>query len=246
MSELDQFLNVAEEAATDAPIEPAAAEVTPTESEAEVKQEQAAEGSTSEPVKTEKESGHVPLAALLDEREKRQKLQAELEQYRSQQKPQETQPPDLFDDPAAYAAHVEQLISNKGFENAVVVSQAMMRMQHEDYDAMEAKFADMVKENPSLAVQLRNAELPAVFAYETAKKAEKLALLENVDEWEVKKTAELEAKIRAELTAELEAKASAAAKGDNLSPSLTKQRADGANSGVILDVPDPLQSTFNR
>lgn len=246
MSELDQFLNVAEEAATDAPIEPAAAEVTPTESEAEAKQEQEA-GSTSEPVKTEKESGHVPLAALMDEREKRQKLQAENEQLRAQIKPQEAaQPPDLFDDPAAYAAHVEQLISNKGFENAVVVSQAMMRMQHEDYDAMEAKFADMVKENPSLAVQLRNAELPAVFAYETAKKAEKLAAMENIEEWEAKKTAELEAKIRAELTAELEAKASAAAKGDNLSPSLTKQRADGANSGVILDVPDPLQSTFNR
>ena len=243
--ELAQFLNEPE-GSTDEPVTEPAATETPAEPEPAAKEPEQ-DGSTSEPVKTEKESGHVPLAALLDEREKRQKLQAELEQYRNQQKPQEAaQPPDLFDDPAAYAAHVEQLISNKGFENAVIVSQAMMRMQHEDYDAMEAKFADMVKENPSLAVQLRNAELPAVFAYETAKKAEKLALLENVDEWEAKKTAELEAKIRAELTAELEAKASAAAKGDNLSPSLTKQRADGANSGVILDVPDPLQSTFNR
>ena len=243
--ELAQFLNEPE-GSTDEPVTEPAVTETPAEPEPAAK-ELEQDGSTSEPVKTEKESGHVPLAALMDEREKRQKLQAENEQLRAQIKPQEAaQPPDLFDDPAAYAAHVEQLISNKGFENAVVVSQAMMRMQHDDYDAMEAKFAEMVKENPSLAVQLRSAELPAVFAYETAKKAEKLALLENVDEWEAKKTAELEAKIRAELTAELEAKASAAAKGDNLSPSLTKQRADGANSGVILDVPDPLQSTFNR
>lgn len=244
MSELDQFLNVAEEAATDAPIEPAAAEVTPTESEAEVKQEQAAEGSTSEPVKTEKESGHVPLAALKDEREKRQRLQAELEQLKAQVKP--TPPPDMFDDPAAYAADIDRRIDDGTFRASVVVSQAMMRLQHQDYDAMEAKFAEMVQENPILGVQLRSAELPALFAYETAKKAEKLAAMENIEEWEAKKTAELEAKIRAELTAELEAKASAAAKGDNLSPSLTKQRADGANSGVILDVPDPLQSTFNR
>ena len=84
------------------------------------------------------------------------------------------------------------------------------------------------------------------FVYDTVKKAEKLAKLENVDEFEAKTRAEIEAKVRAELEAKFEAKAKAESeKAASLSPSLANQRAAGGNTGVV-SIADPLETTFNR
>lgn len=251
MSELAEFIEssveqepveVAEETVQENVQEEAAEAAPEPEAEAEP------EGSPTEPDKTEK-TGEVPIAALLDEREKRQAYERELAQLKQQLAQQNAKPeevPDVLDDSGKFVSHLEQKFEGKLFQNRVEMSQEFMRMTHQDYDEAEAKFVQMVQENPSLAQQMRSAQLPAKFVYDTVKKAEKLAKLENVDEFEAKTRAEIEAKVRAELEAKFEAKAKAESeKAASLSPSLANQRAAGGNTGVV-SIADPLETTFNR
>ena len=190
-----------------------------------------------------KESGHVPIAALLDEREKRQAAIKELEELRSQLgKQEQKQAPDVFEDPEGFTKHFESQFNEREWNLRCELTAETMRDRYEDYDDMEKKFLELGEQNPELAVKLRQSPNPAKFAYETAKRAIRLDQLENVDEWEAKKTAELEAKIRAEFEAKQSADTS---KSESLSPSLTNTRATGGNTQVI-SIPDPLESTFNR
>jgi len=134
-----------------------------------------------------------------------------------------------------------------GLQLRTEMSQEFMRMQHDDYDATETQFTAMATENPQLARDLAASPNPAKFAYDTVKKAEKLAKLENVDEYESTLRAEIEAKVRAELTAEITGtQAETAAKAGSLTPSIAGQRAAGGNKAIPVEVPDPLETTFKR
>lgn len=54
---------------------------------------------------------HVPITALLDERDKRKKLEEEIERFKAAQKPAEAPAvPDMFDDPEGFAAYQEQKV----------------------------------------------------------------------------------------------------------------------------------------
>ena len=120
-------------------------------------------------------------------------------------------------------------------------------MLHDDYDAMEANFISLAEENPDLARKMSESANPARFAYETAKKAEKFAEMENVDEWEAKKTAEIESRLREQITAEITNSVKAKTEaGQSLTPSLAAQRAQGGNTVPPQDVADPLTTTFDR
>ena len=205
------------------------------------------QGSTTEPDKPEK-TGEVPIAALLDEREKRQAYERELAQLKQQlaekQTPAET--PDPLDDTNGFVSHVMSQVEKARLQDRVELSQEVMRMSHQDYDEAEAKFIAMANENPALIQEMHSTRLPAKFVYDTVKKAEKLEQLQNVDEFEAKTRAEVEAKLREEIRAELEGKIkSDLSKEQSLTPSLAKQRAQGGNREV-LSVADPLETTFNR
>lgn len=89
--------------------------------------------------------GHVPLAALLDEREKRKadrdrlaKLEQELNAARSQ--PQDV--PDMFSDPDGYRARQEQLIRQETWNVRADLSQAFAEQQFgkEKVDEAVAEF----------------------------------------------------------------------------------------------------------
>lgn len=240
--ELSNFLEgeqptgeIAEEVAAETPAEP------------EPSPEPVAEDQGSPP-EPEKQGGTVPIAALLDEREKRQQFQRELEALRAaKQQPEPQKIPDVLDDQEGFVRHVQSEIRNATTAVRIEMSQDVMRMQHEDYDAMEAKFIAMAQDNPQLAQKMMESSLPAKFVYETAKKAEKLELMENVDEWEAKKTAEIEAKIRAEMEAKYSGKVKANAdKAASLTPSISTVAAAGGNSRIPIHIADPLETTFNR
>jgi len=247
MSELAEF--VEESVVEDTPVEEVKEEVQEPEVEAKPEPEaevaEEPEGLPTEPEKPEK-TGEVPIAALLDEREKRQAFEKKYNELLTQQaKPQEPAP-DILEDQEGFLKHFTSQMQQERLSDRIELSQEVMRMQHEDYDEAEAAFMQMAQENPELGQQLAAAKLPAKFVYDTVKKAEKLAAMENVDEWEAKKTAELEAKIRAELETKAQAAAKAKADaGESLSPSLTAHRAEGGNREVIT-VADPLDTTFNR
>ena len=256
MSELKDFVEEAVEPEVEEAVEVEAEAETPEEEQPEPEQaepEAEAEGEAEPeglPTEPDKESGTVPIAALLDEREKRQaaiKHAKELEARLSELQKGEARPvPDVFENPDAFVSHFQQQMQNEAWNTRVTMSQDMMRILHDDYDEAEAKFLAMGETMPELAAQLRQAPNPAKFVYESVKKAEKLEQMQNVDEWEAKKTAEIEAKVRQELEAQYSKKAAdKAAKAGSLTPSLTNTRADGGNRPVV-GVSDPLESTFNR
>lgn len=255
MSELETFLDEApvetpEETPTETPVEPAEPEVAPEltgEEQAESTAETPKEGSTAEP---EKDST-IPIAALLDEREKRQQRDKRIEELESKLNELNSTPeaaPDVLDDQEGFVGHFEAKLKQARHEDRILMSQNFMRLLHDDYDQMEEKFAGLVQSNPALAAQLNAAEMPAKFAYDTAKAAIEAEQLSD-PAYKDKLKADMRAEILKELEVEkgeAEKKAEAEAKLEAaLTPSLANQRAAGAATGEAV-IADPLETTFNR
>ena len=97
------------------PIAEEQVEATPEAVEPEPVAEQPAETPAAPPVVTPEpakpEPGHVPLSAMLDERERRQKLEAELARYQAQQAPPE--PLDVYDPEQMAAFQHQQVVNTK-------------------------------------------------------------------------------------------------------------------------------------
>lgn len=72
--------------------------------------------------------GFVPVTAMLDERDKRKALEAELAQYRAQHQPQET--PDVYDDPEGFARHQEQRVQQALYQTNLQWSERIATIQH--------------------------------------------------------------------------------------------------------------------
>lgn len=149
----------------------------------------------------EKQSGQVPLSALLDEREKRQKYERELEELRQWQRQQQAQrqpKPDFFDNPEAALSQVQQATQQQ-----IIAS----KLQQSKFFAEREYGADMVKEayayfdqNPQESHALLNEPSPFHAAVEHYKRQK--AVQEIGADPEAYK-----AKLRAELEAELAQKA---------------------------------------
>ena len=79
-------------------------------------------------VEQPKEPQHVPITALLDERDKRKNLEQELERIRAAQQPQ-AQPsaPDMFDDPEGYTSYQHQIQSQALLNSKLDISEEMAR-----------------------------------------------------------------------------------------------------------------------
>ena len=139
----------------------------------------------------------IPLAALQDERRKRQELEAELEALKSAQP--EPERPDLFVDPDAALDRIRDEAKQHSDQRWIQSCRAMVQAQYSDYGDKESVFMDLAKENPSLTQEMLKSDNPALFAYQTAQKHERYAQIKNVDEYEAKVRAEIEAKVRAEM-----------------------------------------------
>ena len=99
----------------EAPIAEEQVEATPEtvtlEPEAEHPAETPAEPPVATPEPAKPEPGHVPISAMLDERERRQKLEAELARFQAQQTPPE--PLDVYDPEQMAAFQQQQVINTK-------------------------------------------------------------------------------------------------------------------------------------
>lgn len=94
---------------------------------------------------------------------------------------QKQQRPDPLLDPEAALQHQQQQYQNELahelasrdraiYETRVEMSQALMRSQHQDYDDIEAIFADEMARDPQLEAQLLAQSMPAKFAYDVGKR----------------------------------------------------------------------------
>lgn len=85
------------------------------------------------------EPGHVPLSAVLDEREKRQRAEAELTALRQQHAQREpVAAPDPYEDPQGYQAHVASQVQQARWD---AITSTSMVMAEEKYGAETVKSA---------------------------------------------------------------------------------------------------------
>ena len=185
-------------------------------------------------------SADVPLAALLDEREKRQNAQREataLQQRLDAQTDPDKEATDPFEDfDGAFNERAEGLVRmvNSRF---IDLTASLAKSQYSDYDEMETLFLEESKSNPQLITQMEASSNPAEFAYQHAKSKHELEEAGDLDT--------LKAKIRAEVEAELLGKSSKEQDTRDAVPdSLSDARSSGKSRGKAPGGPMPLDSVF--
>ena len=193
------------------------------------------------PQAPEVETERVPVAALRDERHKRQALEAELAHYRASQQPaqpmqtQAEQPadaPDMFEDPAGFQAWVRQAAASDAMKQArqefalerTRASAIAAQTKYADYnDAIEA-FKDLAATNPGLEQTMMQQPDPAEWAYRTAK-----------THMEVSQYGSLDAAINARVEAELAKRMAAQPQAPQL-PKATLADAQSARAASVQPV----------
>lgn len=209
-TELDSILDAppAQEAPATAPTEPA--------------QQGVKDQSTAPPAPTPQsvEPEHVPRAALMDERRKRQELEkqfVELQRAIQAQQPQ-PQAPDLYADPEHYAATLRSHVEQANFATRVEVTELVMSEKHPDYAEKRDLFIATAEQDPALIMKMMKSANPAKFAYDMGRK---IAVEREVGN----DPAAYREKVRAELMQELGINPSAPAAPKSLSAPVPKSLA---------------------
>ena len=148
--------------------------------------------STEEPPASESKS--VPIAALVAERKRRQKLEEKLEEA------EKNKAPDPVTDPEGY----EQYRESKELTSKIELTQDLMRDLHSDYDEKEKTFLSLVSKEVDGEIKITDETLyrkfitsanPAKFAYQHAKAHEDY-LEKSSDEYEKKVEARVLKKLK--------------------------------------------------
>jgi hypothetical protein len=222
------------------PIEPQADQKAETPNEEPTEQEEETgdkDQSTTPPVvETEKpkQDNFVPINALLDEREKRQRLESELAQLKAQAAPvakDEITEDDLFSNPAEVLKRVQLEAYQAARRDMINMSEAILFETKPDAQEKIDAFKEAIQQNPSLYQQMIQHPNPAGFAYqEGTRHLSQKSMPQDMGKYEQ----ELRAKIEAELAAKYG----------------QKTKADVLNAPTVLsDVPNvkpgSTDSAFN-
>lgn len=178
---------------------------------------------------------------LKEEREKRQRLEAELEalkaQFQAAQQPKEppAPPPSVWEDEQAYGSHIVTAAVQQANLNAKLdMSEMLTRREKTDFEPMKAKFLQMAEMNPVLAQQALSDPDPWGKAYQIAKNA---ATMEELGATDLET---LKAQLREQLLAEAAAQVPIS-NNPTIPPSLTTARNVGARSGPGWSGPRPIE-----
>lgn len=157
----------AEEPVEEARVEETAQEPTPepAQPEAPPPAEEQPTGSVTTP-EPKAEPGFVPLAAVLDERDRRKQLERELEQYRQRQQQPQPEPIDPWSDLDGALAQRDQQYQNMMFQQKLQFSRRFAEMSHGPETVEEAvKWAySLCETNPAFNQQVYASEDPIGFA----------------------------------------------------------------------------------
>lgn len=119
----------------------------------------------------EKEKDDWAKAAYLDEKQKRQALEARLAELESQKDQPEAPDPEEY----VQRGEVNQVVAQAIFQERLTTHYEDTKAKYEDFSEMEVAFAEMAKVNPGLKQQFLQAKNPAEFAYVQAKNAQLLS-----------------------------------------------------------------------
>jgi hypothetical protein len=188
--------------------------------------------------KKEPESWH--LKAVLDEREKRQAAQRELEELKKQieaSKPAK-QKTSVLEDEGKFRNELLDDMESRLVNDRLNMSQALAEREFgKDKIADKVKaFRELASQNPELRNRFANAPLPYHELVSIVDKHNEVKEMENLDVYKEK----LRAEIRAELLKESEAKAAGVEqKRESITPSLAGKRSAGgvaaSTSPLTLD-----------
>ena len=210
--------------------------------------EVAAEGAPPAP---EQEPGHIPIAALKDERTKRQDAEAKLAQYEQYfnqlQAPQQQEAPQGVElDPETQAfvdlvrqqvtaevmQNVQQYTTNAGLMERGRVSEMLARTKYQDYDEVVENFKLAAGENQFLLQELMKAEDPAEYAYRAGKQ---VAEARKYGSTEPVSREQIEAEIREKIMAEI-----GMSNRPQAPTTLASERSVGSRSGPAWSGPTAL------
>ncbi len=113
----------------------------------------------------------VPLAAVLDERDKRKELQKQVEQLEAEKAETEKEKVDFWENPegavqSAIKTEVDKLNAQRQ-SDYLSISMQMSRKFHDDFDQALESFSKAAEENPALADMALQADMPGEYIYET-------------------------------------------------------------------------------
>lgn len=168
-----------------------------------------------------KEEHSVPYAAMKAEREKRQRLERELDELRQQHSAPKAEPVNFYEDPDAFMQQHVQTIEQRATQRLYMALEAQAREVHPDYDEVFEEVKAHAASNPAVGQQILSAPNPALAAYKLGKQLRELKQMEDPIAYREKVRAELRAELEAEQAAKQAAKAKAAA---SIPPDLTESR----------------------
>lgn len=191
---------------------------------------------------------NIPIAALKDERQKRQNLEAQLKQYEDffQQLGQPKEP-ELDEETQQIVdalaqrlmpqvmQQVQPAVHQQGTLTRAEVSEMLARQKYEDYDAKIEVFKEAVQGNPFLLQQVQNAPDPATFAYNAAVKYEEAKHYGTA----APTRDQIEAEIREKIMSEIGLKS-------KVPTTLAGDRSVGSRSGPAWTGPTPLGDILSR
>lgn len=195
-----------------------------------------------EPAKTE--PGHIPIAALLDEREKRRKAEERAAALEAQnRRPQQT--PSVQDDPEAFAQYIQNLTERASVSSRFDVSETLATEKHGE-DTVKAAMQwgmERSQQSPAFAAEYLKQKHPIDWAVRQHKR-EKLVsdIGDDADAWVRKRYAELTPAAPAAPQAQPQAAPAApqpVAQPATPRPSLASAPSAGGLQTPVL-VPDPV------
>ena len=194
---------------------------------------------------TEKERAF--LAAMQEERRKRQAMEQELNTIRQQamQTAQQNggQPPKTFwDDPEAALKQFQQQVQTVALRTRLDTSEAIARQRYQDFEQNVQFFGELMAQTPGLREQMLNSPDPAEFAYKTGKTHREYRELGSIEEYRAKVEREARAKIEAEYKQREQERQQKTAE---LPTSLTNAPSRPAPNRAVYNGPTSLESLLS-
>lgn len=181
----------------------------------------------------------VPLAALKDERSKRQDLERQLADATG--KKDAPKRPDALEDPEGSAKFMEGEVDKKVQNIKVDMSYQMASQFHDDFDQVMEAWPGLAEQSPGIYEQALNDAMPGEFAYQACKRH---LMLKDIGD-----PAEYEQRIRADERAKVEAEAKAAGKAKKTVPNLPESLASepgGSRGGPGWVGPRSIEDVINQ
>lgn len=189
------------------------------------------------PAPEPKRQDTVPYAAMKAEREKRQRLEAELAKLREEQE----RAPDFYEAPEKHLEHVLNRVRAESQQRLYAALEEQARELYPDYDEVFSEVEAYVQANPGSEREIFASANPALAAYKFGKQLAERKELEDPEAYKAKLKAEILAELQAEQAkAKEEARRKAA---ETIPPDLATTRSAHAGEPAVESVFDEIFKT---